>query len=241
MRPALGGYVLEAGDYTLSIRTDSHNVIDEKTITVDKDIDYSINGRSTDNEVANNQFQDYSLGKVTYLSRADELLNQMTFEDMANMVNLGGFQTAAVESVGKVLTLDSDGTSGLNDWYIGVYGTAYATEYLIAQTWNKELAYRIGQAEGDEYASAGIYGTYSPAMNIHRSAFGGRNFEYYSEDGVLAGNIASNTVNGLATKGVYAYIKHFVLNDQEVNRCSFLQTFADEQAIREIYMKPFEI
>lgn len=171
----------------------------------------------------------------------DELLNQMTFEDMANMVNLGGFQTAAVESVGKVLTLDSDGTSGLNDWYIGVYGTAYATEYLIAQTWNKELAYRIGQAEGDEYASAGIYGTYSPAMNIHRSAFGGRNFEYYSEDGVLAGNIASNTVNGLATKGVYAYIKHFVLNDQEVNRCSFLQTFADEQAIREIYMKPFEI
>ena len=308
-----GGYILEAGDYTLSIRSDSHNVIDERTFTVDSDIDYSVDGRSSDGQAANNQFQDYSLGKITYLSRADGfanyeeaiaapaeelfamddevkdfirlhsvaeydptvfdnpddempvtgakngmnlkdfvgvsyddeswnlLLDQMTFEDMANMVNLGGFQTAAVDSVGKVLTLDSDGTSGLNDWYIGVYGTAYATEYLIAQTWNKELAYRIGQAEGEEYASAGIYGTYSPAMNTHRSAFGGRNFEYYSEDGVLAGNIAKNTVNGLATKGVYAYIKHFVLNDQEVNRCSFLQTFADEQAIREIYMKPFEI
>ena len=78
-------------------------------------------------------------------------------------------------------------------------------------------------------------------MNIHRSAFTGRNFEYYSEDGILSGHIASNTVNGLATKGVYAYIKHFVLNDQETNRCTFLLTYSDEQAIREIYLKPFEI
>ena len=308
-----GGYILEEGEYTVSIRANSHTVLAEESFTVDADIDYSETGRASDNAVAVNQFQDYSTGNVTYLSRADhfanydeataapsddmyvmsdeqrasvqaktvayydstqydnpddvmpvtgadngvtaadltgkdyedplwdQLLDQLSVEDMINMVNLGGFQTVAVDSIGKVGTQDSDGTSGLNDWYIGVYGTAYATELLIAQTWNKDLAYRVGEAEGQEYADCRIFGTYSPAMNTHRSAFTGRNFEYYSEDGVLAGYMASNTVNGLAAKGVYAYIKHFVMNDQETNRCCLLQTYSDEQAIRELYMKPFEI
>lgn len=171
----------------------------------------------------------------------DELLDQLTVEEMITAVNLGGFQTVAVESVEKMLTMDSDGTSGLNDWYIGVYGTAYPTELLIAQTWNKDLAYRVGQAEGAEYADCRIFGTYSPAMNTHRNAFCGRNFEYYSEDGVLGGYMAMNVVNGLQTKGVYAFIKHFVLNDQETNRCSMLLTYTDEQPLREIFMKPFEM
>ena len=131
--------------------------------------------------------------------------------------------------------------SGLNDWYIGVYGTAYPTELLLAQTWNKDLAERVGEAEGAEYADCRIFGTYSPAMNIHRSAFTGRNFEYYSEDGVLSGMIALNTINGLSTKGVYPYIKHFEMNDQETNRCTMILTYSDEQAIREIYLRPFEI
>lgn len=307
-----GGYVLEAGEYQLSIRSDSHTVIDEEIFTIDDDVNYGEESRKSDGITAINQFQDYSAGNVPYLSRTDgfanyhvataapieemyimdeetrghieeksfaydstlydnpddsmpiteadndvvvadltgkkyedplweDLLDQLSIKDMIDMVNLGGFQTVAVNSIGKIGTLDSDGTSGLNDWYIGVYGTAYSTELLIAQTWNKELAYRIGAAQGDEYADCRIFGTYSPAMNIHRSAFTGRNFEYYSEDGVLSGYIASNTVNGLATKGVYAYIKHFVLNDQETNRCTFLLTYSDEQAIREIYLKPFEI
>ena len=133
----------------------------------------------------------------------EDLLDQLSVDDMINMVNLGGFQTVGVDSIGKVGTQDSDGTSGLNDWYIGVYGTAYPTELL--------------------------------------SAFTGRNFEYYSEDGVLGGMIALNTINGLSTKGVYPYIKHFVMNDQETNRCTMLLTYSDEQAIREIYLKPFEI
>lgn len=171
----------------------------------------------------------------------EDLLDELSVDDMINMVNLGGFQTVAVKSIDKVGTQDSDGTSGLNDWYIGVYGTAYPTELLIAQTWNKDLAYRIGEAEGAEYADCRIFGTYSPAMNIHRSAFTGRNFEYYSEDGVISGKMALNTINGLSTKGVYAYIKHFVMNDQETNRCTMLLTYSDEQAIREIYLKPFEL
>lgn len=313
IKTANGGYVLEAGEYRISVRSDSHTVLDEETFRVDADINYEAEGRASDDTVAVNQFQDYSTGNVTYLSRADgfanydeataapsedmyvmdeetkaavtektmvhydstrydnpedempvteadngvttadltgkeyddplweDLLDQLSVDDMIDMVNLGGFQTVAVDSIQKVGTLDSDGTSGLNDWYIGVYGTAYSTELLIAQTWNKELAYRIGEAEGQEYADCRIFGAYAPAMNIHRSAFTGRNFEYYSEDGVLSGHIASNTVNGMTAKGVYPYIKHFVLNDQETNRCTFLLTYSDEQAIRETYLKPFEM
>lgn len=313
IKTANGGYVLEAGEYTISVRSDSHTEIASETFTVEDDIIYEETARQSDDTAAVNQFQDYAAGNVTYLSRADgfanydeataapsddmyvmddetrqaiveksvaeydstkyddpsdempvtgakngvtaadmtgkdyddpmwdDLLDQLSVDDMINMVNLGGFQTVAVDSIGKVGTQDSDGTSGLNDWYIGVYGTAYPTELLIAQTWNKELAEKVGEAEGAEYADCRIFGTYSPAMNIHRSAFTGRNFEYYSEDSVLSGMIALNTINGLSTKGVYPYIKHFVMNDQETNRCTMILTYSDEQAIREIYLKPFEI
>ena len=313
IKTANGGYVLEAGEYTISVRSDSHTEIASETFTVEDDIVYEKTARQSDDTAAVNQFQDYAAGNVTYLSRADgfanydeataapsedmyvmddetrqaiveksvaeydstkyddpsdempvtgakngvtaadmtgkdyddpmwdDLLDQLSVDDMINMVNLGGFQTVAVDSIGKVGTQDSDGTSGLNDWYIGVYGTAYPTELLIAQTWNKDLAERVGEAEGAEYADCRIFGTYSPAMNIHRSAFTGRNFEYYSEDGVLSGMIALNTINGLSTKGVYPYIKHFVMNDQETNRCTMILTYSDEQAIREIYLRPFEI
>ena len=99
----------------------------------------------------------------------------------------------------------------------------------------------MGSAIGAEYADCNIYGWYGPAMNTHRNPFGGRNFEYYSEDGVLGGHIASQVINGASDHGVYAYIKHFALNDQEMNRCTFLLTYSDEQAIREIYLKPFEM
>lgn len=308
-----GGYVLEAGDYIISVRADSHTVIDEAKFHVDTDIDYSKDGRSSDRKAAVNQFQDYSAGNVTYLSRADgfanytqaaaapadddylmddvtreaikeksvayynpalydnpedvmpvtgvdqgikladmtgkdyddpmweQLLDQLTIEEMIELVNLGGFQTAAIDSIDKKATLDSDGTAGLNDWVVGVYGTAFPVEVLMAQTWNKELIGKTGNAIGAEYAECHIYGWYGPAMNMHRSAFTGRNFEYYSEDGVLSGHIASAEVNGAAEHGVYAYIKHFVMNDQETNRCCLLQTYSDEQAIREVYMKPFEL
>lgn len=308
-----GGYVLESGEYNVSIRANSHDVLDSENFQVDADINYDQEGRSSDEAVAVNQFQDYAAGNVTYLSRADhfanleealaaptenmyvmddetrqnildtsvayydsekydvegdempttgvdngleladmrglayddpqweELLDQLTVDDMFNLVNLGGFQTIEVESVGKVQTLDSDGAAGLNDWYIGVYGTSFPPAVAIAQTWNKELANRVGSAIGSEFADCDIYGWYGPAMNTHRNPFCGRNFEYYSEDGVLGGYIASEVVNGAADHGVYAYIKHFALNEQEMNRCSFLLTYSDEQAIREIYLKPFEI
>lgn len=308
-----GGYILEEGDYVVSVRSDSHTVLDEATFTVDADIDYSQDGRPSDGVVATNQFEDYSRGEFTQLSRADgfanyeeaiaapadelyimsdearaevesyasgsydgtllddasdemptlgannglkladmyglsyddakwdQLLDQLSFEDMVTMINIGGWQTAAVDSVGKIATSDCDGPAGLSNFLTQAYGTAYPAEVLMAQTWNKDLLEELGEAMGQEYADANNYGWYGPAMNTHRSAFAGRNFEYYSEDGVLAGYLAAAQINGASKKGVYPYIKHFAVNDQETNRCSFLMTYASEQTIREIYLKPFEM
>lgn len=311
IKTANGGYVLEAGEYILSVRANAHTELDSVTFTVASDVDYSVNGRESDNDVAVNRFQDYSTGNVTFLSRADgfanyatataaptdfampddvrayidahstahynpadhdvagdvmpttgannglkladmmgksyddpdweRLLDQLTPEEMSQLVQIGGFSTVALKSVDKKATMDSDGTGGLNDWYAGVYGTPYPTEVLVAQTWNKDLAYEVGGAIGQEYADCHIYGWYGPAMNTHRTALNGRNFEYYSEDGVLAGYIASAEVNAAGEKGVYAYIKHFVVNDQEINRCTVQQIHVTEQTMREIYMKPFEL
>jgi beta-glucosidase len=171
----------------------------------------------------------------------ESLLDQLSYEDMSLMINLGGWQTAAVPSVGKMATSDCDGPAGLSNFITGAYGTAYPAEVLMAMTWNPELINEMGIAMGQEYAEVNNYGWYGPAMNTHRNAFAGRNFEYFSEDGVLAGKMAAYEVNGAQTKGVYAYIKHFATNDQEGNRCSILLTYASEQAIREIYLKPFEM
>ncbi|MBR1710089.1 MAG: beta-glucosidase, partial [Clostridia bacterium] len=171
----------------------------------------------------------------------EKLLDQLSFDDMAQMINLGGWRTAEITSVGKVATSDCDGPAGLSNFMTGAYGTAYPAEVLMAQTWNTELIEEMGTKMGQEYADANNYGWYGPAMNTHRNAFAGRNFEYYSEDGVLGGKLASAEINGAATKGLYPYIKHFALNDQEGSRCSYLLTYASEQAIREIYLKPFEM
>jgi beta-glucosidase len=309
-----GGYILEAGEYKVSVRSDSHTVLDEQAFTIAADIDYSLNGRESDKIPAVNQFEEYARGDFEVLSRAggfanydatcgrkltdedfvmddatrakveeyafgtydgtkynnpedempttgakngltladltgkayddpawDQLLDQLSFEDMATMINVGGWQTAPIESVGKVGTSDCDGPAGLSNFITGAYGSAYPAETLMAMTWNKDLAYEIGTSMGQEYQDANNYGWYGPAMNTHRSAFAGRNFEYYSEDGVLAGLIAASEINGAATKGVYPYIKHFAMNDQETNRCSFLLTYGPEQAFREIYLKPFEL
>ena len=112
---------------------------------------------------------------------------------------------------------------------------------MIASTWNTDLALEFGESIGKMADEMDVSGWYAPAMNTHRSAFAGRNFEYYSEDGVLAGRIAANAVIGAEEYGVYAYIKHFALNDQETNRNVMLCTWANEQSIREIYLRPFEI
>lgn len=302
-------YVLEAGDYIISINSDSHTVIDSRTYNVPSTIVYGEgNARSTDATVVTNQF-DFADGGVTYLSRADgfanyaeataapasyemsdelkasfinngnydpneynnaddvmpttgasnglqlvdmrgvdyddaqwdTFLDQLTINDMDTLIALGGYQTAAVPSIGKVQTYDCDGPASINNNFTGVGSVGFPSAVMIASTWNQDLASEFGRSIGKMADEMNTTGWYAPAMNNHRSAFAGRNFEYYSEDGVLSGKMAAKAIQGAEEFGVYAYMKHFALNDQEANRCDMLCTWADEQSIREIYLKPFEI
>lgn len=171
----------------------------------------------------------------------DDLLDQMTIEDMQQLIGFGGYQTAAVTSIEKVRTNDCDGPASINNNFTGVGSVGFPAATLIGMTWSKELAYSFGDSIGEMANEMDTSGWYGPAMNIHRTAFAGRNFEYYSEDGVLSGVMASNAIKGAQEHGVYAYMKHFALNDQEGNRTSMAATWSNEQAIREIYLRPFEI
>jgi len=299
-------YVLEKGDYVISINSDSHTVLDQKTYTADADVVYEgENKRASDDTAATNVFED-AKGDVTYLSRADhfanyeeataapasaelgepyaseyhlnsnfdkttylndedvmpttgadngltladmrdadyddprweELLDQLTVDEMANMIAMAGYQTAAMDSVGKVATLDFDGPAAINNNFTGVGSIGFPIEVVVASTWNKELAQAWGECMGKISQEMGAEGWYAPGMNTHRTAFGARNYEYFSEDGVLAGNMGAKAVEGARKYGVYSYIKHFALYE---GNAKMVSVWSNEQAIREIYLKPFEI
>ena len=174
-------------------------------------------------------------------SKWDDLLDQMTIDEMQQTIGFGGYQTAAVTSIEKVRTNDCDGPASINNNFTGVGSVGFPAATLIGMTWSKELAHSFGDSIGEMANEMDTSGWYGPAMNIHRTAFAGRNFEYYSEDGVLSGVMASNAIKGAQDHGVYAYMKHFALNDQEGNRTSMVATWSNEQAIREIYLRPFEM
>lgn len=247
-----GCYVLEAGDYEISINSDSHNAIASQTVSVADTVVYDENNaRSTDDVAATNQFA-YAEGDVTYLSRADgfanyakataapsnftlaedekaeflnnsnydpnnynndsdempttgakngmtladmrglsyddekwdTLLDQLTVSDMDTMIALGGYQTSAASSVGKVMTVDCDGPASINNNFTGTGSIGFPSAVMIANTWNKDLALSFGESIGKMADEMDVSGWYAPAMNTHRNAFAGRNFEYYSEDGV---------------------------------------------------------
>ena len=306
-------YVLDAGDYEISINADAHTKIASEVYSVGTTITYDgTNNRSTDKITATNVF-DYAEGDITYLSRKDgfanydeatkapesyemsaaakadfynisnyltpeatakdedpnaaavttgavttlkladlrgvsaddakwdELLNSMSLDDMNSLISLGGYQTNSVDSIGKVRTNDCDGPASINNNFTGVGSLGFPVGVTIAATFNKDLAYSFGDYIGKMADEMDVSGWYAPAMNIHRTAFAGRNFEYYSEDSILSGFIALNAAKGSWDNGVYAYIKHFAMNDQEGNRCDMLCTWSNEQAIREIYLRPFEM
>ena len=299
-------YVLEKGDYVISINSDSHTVLDQKTYTADTDVVYEEeNKRVSDDTAATNVFED-AKGDVTYLSRADhfanykeataepasaelgepyaseyhlnsnfdkttylndedvmpttgadngltledmrdadyddprweKLLDQLSVDEMANMIAMAGYQTAAMDSVGKVATLDFDGPAAINNNFTGVGSIGFPIEVVIASTWNKELAQTWGECMGKISQEMGAEGWYAPGMNTHRTAFGARNYEYFSEDGVLAGNMGAKAVEGARKYGVYSYIKHFAMYE---GNAKMVSVWSNEQAIREIYLKPFEI
>lgn len=303
-------YVLEQGDYDISIQSDSHHVIDHQKVTVKDTVTYNSdsNTHNGDAVAATNEF-DYAAGDVTYLSRAghfanyakataaptnfsmsdeakaeftnnsnydpkkydndsdempttgaknglklyqmygkdyddadwDKLLDQLTFDDMDNLIANGGYGTPAVKSVGKIQLTDADGPASLNNNFTGVGSIGFPASTAFACTWNRDLAKQFGEMIGDMAHDMHVAGWYAPAMNIHRSAFSGRTFEYFSEDSLLSGAMASNEIAGAKSKGVYSFMKHFALNDQETNRTNMVCTWANEQSIRETYLKPFEM
>ena len=170
----------------------------------------------------------------------NDLLEQLSVDDMTNMISNGGWSTPEVASVGKPATNDLDGPAGINSLVSNLKGVSFPSEVIVGSSWNTDLAQRFGTAFGAEAAANHVVGLYAPGMNIHRTPFSGRNFEYYSEDGLLSGKMGAAMVQGVDSQGVYTYIKHFALNDQESNRLS-ISVWANEQSIREIYLKPFEL
>ncbi len=172
------------------------------------------------------------------------LLDQVTYDEMAYLIGVGYHGTKAVPSVAKPKTSDENGPQGFTLKLTDVMGnadtmTAYSDENIMAATWNTDFMYTVGESIGEDGLALGLYGLYGPAMNTHRSPYGGRNFEYYSEDGFLGGKIAAAEIQGIQSKGIYVYIKHYAFNDSET-MCRCLSVFGNEQALREVYLQPFE-
>lgn len=298
-------WVLEAGDYTISVNADSHTELDSRVYTVDDEIVYN-NGITHNGDLvaATNEF-DGVAGDVTYLSRADhfanyakataksddvmsdelrsqyhinknfdystyldpdaempstgvdnglrladlrgadyddsrwdQLLDEMSVQDMVDLTSLAGYQTAAVDSIGKIQVTDADGPAAINNNFTGAGSLGFPVATVIAQTWNPDLVQRYGEIMGKMCREMNIAGWYAPGVNIHRSPFGGRNYEFYSEDGTLSGIISTAAIRGVQSQGVYAFIKHFALYD---GNSKMVCVWSNEQAIREIYLKPFEM
>ena len=298
----LGAFVLDEGSYDISLRSDSHNVIDSRKINVARTV-YGIDS-STGQNVAP-RFSDmdaYLARNCTCLTRenfaetfptrkgnrvaadcglmlaafdplsrvdlADEmpiqrgervlqlidmrgkspesplwekLLDQMSIEEMVSVVANNVYGNPKLRSINKPETKEPDGPAGFAYMKAPTGHAAYPSGYTQSQTWNTELMRAMGEAVGEEALTAGYCGWCAPAINLHRSPFGGRTFEYLSEDPTLAGQMALGIVEGAASRGVYCQCKHFCLNEQDTNRCWHLLTWASEQAVRELYARPWEI
>ena len=186
--------------------------------------------------------------------RWDAILDKLSVEDMVKMCNMGAFKTNELPIIGKPATNDTDGPTGFTNFMdrSGIYWKCcyYCAEVVMASTWNQELMEDIGEMIGAEGLIGAdgkgnnlpYSGWYAPGVNIHRSPFGGRDFEYFSEDGLFNGKMAAAEIRGCASKGVYCFVKHFALNEQETHRSSNGSgTWVTEQAMRELYLRPFEI
>ncbi|MCR4883762.1 MAG: hypothetical protein K6A68_09335 [Clostridiales bacterium] len=154
-----------------------------------------------------------------------------------------GYGTKAIESVQKPKTFEYDGSAGISNFITGKSGFGFPNTIVLAATWNQELANEYGKLMGEDAILTKTAGWYAPATNLHRSPFSGRNYEYFSEDPFQSGRITANIIKNIQNKGVYVYMKHFALNDQETNRSANNQVsvWAQEQTIRELYLKPFQM
>lgn len=169
------------------------------------------------------------------------LIGQMSVKELDQLVRIGGYATKSVSSTQLPATTDKDGPAGISSTLVGgESGMGYPSEIVIAATWNSDLAESFGKAIGEDSLALKVAVWYGPACNIHRNPYGGRAFEYFSEDSYLSGAMCAKVVAGAGSKGVVSTVKHFALNDQETNRMGGA-IFANEQTIRQLYLRPFEM
>lgn len=298
-------YVLDKGEYEISIQKNSHEVIESKKFTLDEEKDYDSTKRESDKSLATNKLDDVK-GNITYLSRKnkfenlaeaikgpasdvmdeetlkgyhlnsnydpnsyiddndvmpttgaknnillkdlrgkdyndplwDKLLDELTIDEMDNLVSMGGYQTAEIDSIKKIKTGDFDGPASINNNFTNQGSIGFPIEVVLACTFNQDLIYKYGKSMGKMNKELGGHGWYAPACNLHRSPFTGRNYEYFSEDSFLSGTMSAQAILGAKEVGIYSYVKHFAMYDFNGKMTC---VWANEQAIREIYLKPFEI
>lgn len=177
----------------------------------------------------------------------DKLVSQISYGDMLNTIYNGAYNTHALPAINLPATMEADGPTGYTKSLMGgSSGMAFTSEDVIAATYSREIACLVGKCMAEDMLhsnqnsdSTSVAGIYAPGLNIHRSQYLGRHNEYYSEDGWLSGEIAASQVQGIRSKGVLAFAKHFALNDQEQGRYG-ISVWANEQSIREVYLEAFE-
>lgn len=300
-----GGYVLEHGDYKITIGKNVHEALlssDTKVYNVAADVTYLEDDKT--GVALENKFNTAN-GGITYLSRTDwegtfpkasesytasdemldakaqyekgetvynttnaempimnadngikledlkgldyddpkwiKFLDQFNTNEMIGLAANGGWHTQEISRLGVKASRLLDGPSGINSMFAPFTAVAYPMETVVSSSWNDEMALKLGEAVGDEALVYGVQGWYAPGMNIHRSSIGGRNNEYYFEDPLLSGNMGVASIKGAQSKGIIAFMKHFMCNDLELNARSGVIIFSNEQALREIYLRPFEL
>jgi beta-glucosidase len=177
----------------------------------------------------------------------DKLVSQISYGDMLNTIYNGAYNTHALPAINLPATMEADGPTGYTKSLMGgSSGMAFTSEDVIAASYSREIACLVGKCMAEDMLhsnqnsdSTSVAGIYAPGLNIHRSQYLGRHNEYYSEDGWLSGEIAASQVQGIRSKGVLAFAKHFALNDQEQGRYG-ISVWANEQSIRELYLESFE-
>ena len=236
---------------TMTAQIAADVVLDDSDLPDGTGIEFPTMGENADLQLIN--MMDFDYDDPMW----DTFMDQLTFDQMAVITCTGLRETAAVQEIGKPYTVDHNGPSGVTQKYAylesgngyavvendpdkNTKGTCYPCNGIVAATFNDQLVREVGELIGEDAMWAGYAGLYGTGLNIHRSPYSGRVFEYYSEDGMLTGLIDTAATRGIQSKGVYVYNKHFVLNDQEENRAG-IGTWCNEQALREIYLRAFEL
>ncbi|MGN1141013.1 MAG: glycoside hydrolase family 3 C-terminal domain-containing protein [Oliverpabstia sp.] len=217
------------------------------TLPKDRDVGYTIKDYPPMGRPANLKLRD-----MRNLPKHDKKWNtfvqQLTLNELCNLCGNGAWQITSLPRVGVPRTIIPDGSTCVSSTVFsaiimgkGKSGITWPAPQILAATFNPQMAVLEGEGVGREASAMGYSGWYAPSMNCHRTAFNSRNFEYYSEDGFLAGKMAASVIKNVQKHKVIVFIKHFALNEKETNARNQLFTWADEQTMREIYLKPFEL